>query len=420
MRSQSECSFDRWIRRTVSKYGVQIFIIIMIAVSLCIRILLIPCTDMSPDYTGYITGWMDAYRQQGIIAGLADSIPGDDYYIPMNLVYAVLAQIPLPYYVTISAFSCMAEYVSVFFLYKIFNLLLLEKNAAVYTGDRKRAALCAVSVLYLPAAIWNGAYWKQCDAVYTCFAVISLYYLLREKYSAAVIWLAVSFSFKLQAVFLFPFFIAVYLIQKKFSILHFLWLPAVYLAAGFPAVFCHRGLKATYLIYYYQTQETTSYKDYGMNSFFPNIYAFGLDDFAKELQKPAVLAAGVICLGAVMLVWHYRMNVNRQKLVLLCFWMMQTCCVFLPGMHERYDYPVLLLGTAYVLFIDHRLVPAMIVMNCCSFITYTIVMQNRMGQNPAVTLPAAAVFYLAAYAYITVAVIRELRLPKEDMEVHHA
>jgi hypothetical protein len=62
--------------------------------------MLTPYTDMSPDYDTFVSSWMQYFRQYGIAAGLAQTIPGDDYYIPMNLLYAIAAQLPFPFYVT--------------------------------------------------------------------------------------------------------------------------------------------------------------------------------------------------------------------------------------------------------------------------------------------------------------------------------
>jgi Gpi18-like mannosyltransferase len=407
---------DQKIRDFIIRYGKEILFFLLVAVSILIRVMLTPYTDMSPDYDTFVSSWMQYFRQYGIAAGLAQTIPGDDYYIPMNLLYAIAAQLPFPFYVTASAISCIDEYISVLFLYKILTYMdSSEKN--ILTGGSAfniRAAFCAAAVLYIPAAVLNGSYWKQCDAVYSCFLIISLYCLIQERYAAGVIWFSVSFCFKMQAVFFLPFLFLVWAVRRKFNFLLFLWFPAVYLISGLPAVFFHRGIKATYLIYYNQMQETVSYKDYGMNSYFPNIYAFGLDNFARELQTPAVLIAGMIVLCSIVFFIMYRKNIDRVRMLLICCWMVDTCCVFLPGMHERYDYLYLLLITVYSLFFRHRLIPVAMVSVFCSLITYTMVFQIRGTMELICSLPAVAVFYLAAYAFLTYDTICQVRAGKTE------
>jgi Gpi18-like mannosyltransferase len=396
------------IREVILQHDREIFFFILIIISITIRVILTPYTELSPDYDTYISTWMQEYRLRGIVAGIANTIPGDDYYIPINLLYAVAAQIPVPFYVSVSAISCSAEFLTVFFLYKILSYL-LQSPSSQNSKFSIKAALYASTILFIPAAILNGSYWKQCDAVYVCFLIISLYCVLKERYTAAVIWFSVSFCFKLQAIFFFPFLLIVWMLRRKFNFINFFWIPVVYIIAGIPAVLFHRGIKATYLIYYYQIQETTSFDDYGMNSYFPNIYAFGLDNFAAELQTPAVLFAGLIILAGIVFIVHYCKNIDNQKLFLICCWIAETCCVFLPGMHERYDYLYLVLITVYSITFRHRLIPVAITGCLCSLITYTMVFQLRGSMKLVVSLPVIAVFYIVAYSFLTYDLMRQIK-----------
>ena len=60
------------------------------------------------------------------------------------------------------------------------------------------------------------------------------------------VFYSIAICFKLQAIFMFPFLIIIYMVKKKFSILYFLWIPFIYLIIGLPCVFLGKGKRATY------------------------------------------------------------------------------------------------------------------------------------------------------------------------------
>ena len=262
---------DRALWKLIDEHMTELVIALLILVSVLIRALLAPNTELSPDYTFYCLDWVNKYREMGIAGGL--SITMGDYYTPLNLMYASCALFDCEPWLPLAIYSCTFEYIGTFFLFRILKLLLEEKGAA---GAGKRAALAAVLTLFLPHTIINSALWKQCDSIYFCFILISIWEMLREKYAAGFVFLAVSFAVKLQAVFFIPFYVAMYIAKRKYSIFNFFWIPAVYLIAGIPAVLCRHGLRATYLTYLYQTQEGVT-EGYGMTAYYPNVYVFGLE-----------------------------------------------------------------------------------------------------------------------------------------------
>ncbi len=404
-REHREWRIDKWIHDLSERQLQLIGLVVLVILSVIIRIHLAPFCQESPDYYTYYATWVEQYRHLGIVKGLSTTI--GDYYVPINVIYAIISLFPWEPWVLIAAVSCLFEYITVIFLYRIIMFLSTGQRAK---GELQiKAAYAAVAVLFLPCSMWNSALWKQCDSIYTCFAIIALYYLIQDRYRMAVIFLGISLSFKLQAVILIPVFGCVYLIKRRYSLLHFLWLPVVYLIAGFPAVILHRGLRATYLTYLGQMQEGTS-QSYGLNSYFPNLYAFGLDQYYHQLALPAVLLAIAFLGSMLLLVYHYREQISADRIIYLAILSAWTCCVFLPGMHERYDYVVLLLLTIYALTRDHKLIPAAILINFCSMLTYTMVLFK--GQ----TLPLMMIglLYLLAYLYAGGRLIYMMRNQVQD------
>ena len=368
------------------RYLYEIALVVLVGLSVVIRIYLTPMA-FSGDYIGCIDPWIQQYRQIGAKAGLAIQI--DDYYIPYNVILAIASNLSWPSYVLISLVSCIAEYVSAYFIYKIALLILNERGASKASP---KAGFVALSVLFLPFTIINGSLWKQCDAVYVCFLIISLYMLLKERYAWMMIMFSIAFSFKLQAIFVLPFLIIIYMVRKDFSIINFFWIPAVYIIAGLPAIICGRGIADTYSIY---IKQTGHYEKMTLNE--PNFANFGFSDY-KTCSTPAILITVAIIIIAAVYFYYKRSGFNKNNVVYLCGWMVWTCCMFLPSMHERYDYAAALLISVYMLMTeDWKMCWTAIVINMCTILTYT----SYMFSVTVFDLKIVAVPYLIAYIAVT-------------------
>ena len=74
----------------------------------------------------------------------------------------------------------------------------------------------------LPTVITKSAYWAQCDAIYSAFVILTLAFLYKQKFIYAFIFLGLALAFKLQAIFIVPFYLYCYFANKNFSIGNFL------------------------------------------------------------------------------------------------------------------------------------------------------------------------------------------------------
>ncbi len=405
---------DRFLRMLIDKYLYEISLGIIVVAAIIIRSTVASNTDLSPDYEFYYKSWVEFYREKGIIKGLS-SAPGD-YYVPFNLIYAFCSLLPCEPWVPLSIIPCICEFVSAYFIYRIFYLLTGRKHHSMFAG---------VMTLFLPFVIFNGALWKQVDAIYTVFLVISVYMLLKQRYRAALIWYAVAFSFKLQAIVFLPLFLILYINEgynsydrvvkdsgtKGFSILEFLWIPVIYLIAGLPEVLCQHGLRATYLAYFYQSQELSS-EGYGMVSYFPNLYNFGLDDYDQLLSGAAVLVLLSVLIILAITCYKYRSNIDRNRVVYIAIWSAWTCYMLLPGMHERYDYPMLLLLTPYAVLGRKKILWPMIMANICSYINYGRILFH----TELIEMQYVSIVYICAYLLVTMDIVGFLRGDNQKVE----
>lgn len=348
---------------------------------------LVEITGGGSDYKTYTIPWVDFYRENGIVKGLSIGI--GDYYIPYNLVLAFASLFDCEPFYIFCPFSYIFEYIMVLYLYKTVMLLMgLEGSKELSEKDKYIKCWIAL-LLVLPMVVANGAIWKQSDAVYAALICVAFYYFAKKKYTLTFIWVGVAFSLKFQTVFIIPFLLMVYFVQKEFSILQFFWIPAMYLIAGLPAVLCGQRITHVYGTYYRQMNE---YGAMTINA--PVIYVIGLTEYMYHHVAIVITMAAFAFMLAYLIINKIDMNVNF--LFYLAGWSVMTCFEFLPSMHERYDYLAIVILTVIAMIFRHRIIPAVITMHLVSACTYG----SFLFLYP-VNFTVAAIAYLAAYCWIT-------------------
>ena len=300
------------------------------------------------DLTQFLLPWYDTIRANGGLHALGSQV--GDYNVLYQFVIALMTYLPVkPLY----AYKLLSV---------CFDFLLAGAGSylAFLHSDRSawKASVVWSAVLLLPPVWLNSACWAQCDSIYVFFCVLSLVFLSREKYVLCFIAYGLAFAFKLQAVFLLPFFLFAWIHRKRFSILHFLILPAVLILSGLPGVLFGRGLLDVFRIY---ADQTGTWPFLFLN--YPNVWAFVSENAVTNAQyhvfrMPAVLLTfGMLSVFTASLLHRQEASGGAECLraaLLLCW----TCVMFLPGMHERYDYPVLILCSV-VAVLDHRFLPVL-------------------------------------------------------------
>ncbi len=412
MKNRKLTALDRFLLGLSRETIHRVILVLLFAGSLIIRWKLAPETTISSDYELYIKGWPDTYRELGFVAGMRQVI--GDYYVPFNIMYAVIGLSPWEPWVLASLFSCIFDYLIAGLVYFLLRDLFLIRGAA---DAPLKAAYMSALTCYLPFIFMESALWKQCDGFYIFFALLAVYLLLiKDRPTLAFAMLGISFSFKLQSVFFFPFFVLLYFLKKNFSILQFLWIPGCYLVAGLPAVLCGRGLRATYFTYFMQMTEGTDYgttsfsENYGMVANYPNAYNFGLDEYLGTLALPAVIFTMMLLALSVALAIRRDLR-DPVRLLYLLAWQIWTCVMFLPSMHDRYDYGAVLLFSLLIALLPRESVVPACVLNIGTFIIF--IRAARMDAV-GVSLHLLALIYLAAFFLTSWILVHRLILLRED------
>lgn len=304
----------------------------------------------SHDYAVWLKPWYDEIVSKGGLPAVSEQI--GDYNVLYQLLIALLSYLPIHPLTLYKGLSVMFDY-------------LLAGCCAwmtmMLTGKKVKAALAYALLLLLPSVFIDSAYWAQCDAIYSFFLLASVLCMYKERHTCAFVMVAIAFQFKLQTVFVFPFLLYMYVRTKRFSILNFAWIP---LLGMIICLVCGRGPLDTFRIYFAQT---SSYRDMSLN--FPSIWNLITNDYAFFSRTAILLTVAVLGVG-MMLVVHGRFEFDGMNMLNILIWSVWTCLLFLPAMHERYGYFLIIL-LLILAVADHRQIGYVVVCEIVTLVCYS-------------------------------------------------
>ncbi|MBQ6570023.1 MAG: hypothetical protein IJL87_07185 [Clostridia bacterium] len=321
------------IRRKVSCPVTVAFLAIVTGAAMMVRFALLDY--ISPDYEGFLAGWIAQIKQAPGLSGWAKPI--GDYNMPYLYLLTVIAKFPsVPLYM-IKIISILFDVVLAYYVMKLASLKTSSLNAqtAVF-----------VLTLFIPTFFINSAYWAQCDGIYAAFAAAFIYYALSGKGSLAVIFSALAFSFKLQTIFILPIML-IFLLIKKVNLRQLIYFPVTFVALLLPAIFAGKPVKDTVSIYINQTE---AYRRLSLKapSVFQFFYHYDVADDRTVTESCLVQfdmfnTVGIMLAGAAVLVllyflWTYRARINNEIIIVSSFLLTIGIPYLLPRMHERYFY----------------------------------------------------------------------------------
>ena len=223
----------------------------------------------------------------------------------------------------------------------------------------------------------NSALWGQCDAIYAFFIVGFIYYLLSGRKHLAFIFYGLSFCFKLQAIFVLPVVLVLWL-KRQVKLRYLLYIPLVYVIVALPASLAAGGdflvrFKEILLVYFNQTVHGYSQVTLNAGTFYALIFTNFKDEtfisiFALFL---AAIANGTL----IFFFQRKKTDYDEKGIVKLFLVFMMTMPYFLPHMHERYFYLADVLVIVYVFLNPRRFYVAILaILN--SMIGYMVYLWN--------------------------------------------
>lgn len=349
-----KCERKLWI--WLCEHLLIILIVLGTVISLAIRWSM--RSFISRDMTRFLLPWYEAIKSRGGLSALGTQV--GNYNMPYQTLIALLTYIPVSPELLYKISSSMFDFLQALFLYKIIDLI---------TKDNLKATLGYVMAINLPTVLMNSALWGQCDSIYTCFCVVSLFYCLNEKYISSIVFIGVAFAFKLQAIFFLPFHLFIYAYKKRFSFVQFVWIPIVMTLLSLGGVLQGQSIGSVFGIYHHQATISGE-----MSVNYPSLWALMIDnrstDYYSDMHWCGILLTVFVILVLVIIILYKKKDYDIRELLEISFLLVYACLFLLPNMHERYGYLYIMLGLA-VAIVQYRLIPSYIFLLIIDMMIYS-------------------------------------------------
>ncbi len=298
------------------------------------------------DYQDFLSVWVEYFRQNGGVLALKESI--GNYNVPYLYFLALFSYIPINDLYLIKLLSVFFEMLMAWYVLRLIS---------VFTDSAPKKFLGFFITLFLPTVILNGSCWGQCDAIYTAFAVMSLYYALSDRPWASMVCIAAAFSFKLQAVFIMPVFL-VFMFAGKIKLRHLPVFPLTYAAIVLPAVCLGRPFMDTVTLYIDQAGTVGSGLNYNSSS----IYSFTTwFPQVNITAKAGIIAAFSLVFIVFITAFIFRKRLSNKSLLIISLIFAVGIPLLLPHMHDRYFFMADVLSMCFaVLYPKRSYVPALV------------------------------------------------------------
>lgn len=292
----------------------------------------------SGDYRIYFGPWYDYIARNGGFPALKQAF--SNYNVPYLYLVAALTYLPVPAMIGLKLIPVIFDLVLGYFAYRIVSLR--------YPGTWWPTVAAAV-ILFLPTVVLNSSWWAQVDAMYSSMSVGGLYFLLRRRPWLACLFFGLAFSFKLQAVFLFPLLLLAVL-RKHVPWRALLVIPVVYLVLDVPALLLGANPKDLLLVY---VTETGTYSQLTLGA--PNLYQYFNIGTSNVIRIAGVVVTAALVLGLIIPIVVKRLELTRIRILLAGTVSVLLVPYFLPSMHDRYFYLADALTVLSAFYLPRRL-----------------------------------------------------------------
>lgn len=373
------------------------FVLCLLVFSFMIRWQLMPIG--SADYFGFLEVWMEEIRETGGFFSLNHSI--SNYSSPYMYLMCLVSYFSENDLYALKLISILFDYVAAaamfFLIYQI-------------TGHVRKSVLGMAAFLLCPTVIMNGAYWCQCDVIYTAFILWALVNFFKEDSAKCMLLIGIAFSFKLQTMFLFPFLIIMWMKNRTIKLSHFLLIPIVYMISALPAWLMGRNFWELMTIYF----EQSNYYPWGTLEY-PNFYALigeAMPDlhYASEVSGAGIWAA-VILMGVIAYYFYTRkVTLTNEMLVTLALLTVALVVYTLPHMHDRYGFLIDVLAILYGILGGKKLAVT------CGFILVSLLsyMPYLIGTS-IIPIQYTAIGLLALIVYVGVDLYHQIKVQESSL-----
>ncbi len=282
---------------------------------------------------GVLTRWYNQLVLDGPSIKALYTFRGD-YPLTYIFIIWLLTLIPVDFAIAIKFVSIILDYLMAY----LFGCVAEE----LYPANKESFCLGYSIVMILPTVIMNSGFWGQSDCFYAAFLMGVILCLLKGKYIPMMIFLGIAFSYKLQTIFILPFIMIYYWCEKKISAVYFLIVPGIMLFMNIPAMVAGYSPMITFSQFIGQSGAYP-----WLYYYYPNFWLFFQAKPYYRFGTSAMLLTIVALLIFVVLLVKKNIRITNQRVLPMVIWIMYTCAMFLPAMHERYTYMPEILSVLY-------------------------------------------------------------------------
>ena len=291
-------------------------------------------------------------------------------------------------------------------------------------------------VTALPTVLINGACWGQCDTVYVCFIVLSLYLVKTKRPALSAAMLALAFAFKLQTIFFFPI-VLLGLIHGEYKPRHALVFAAAYLVTMIPALLAGRPFMDALSVYANQSMgqyyDRLTYNAPNLYTFFPMMlfsnsqeytwmrYIDGVskdsanlylrDDLMPMMQNAALYACVLLTLLVVLYWLTHAKEVTPDMTLDLALFFAIFLPFVMPKIHERYFFLADMLSILYAArYRNRRFMPLLVV--GASLMSYMPILTRQRPVDERVL----GLMMLAALVVVSRDLLRKMRRSRAELK----
>lgn len=305
-------------------YGQKQVLTLLLPIGLALFLRLLLLDHATLDYQDFLSQWVSHFRQYGGFSALKD--PVGNYNAPYLYLLAFLSYLPFPDLYGIKLFSIL------------FDILLAWGGLRLVKRLTDREApplVCFFVLLLLPTVVLNGACWGQCDSVWAALCLHALSFALDNKPNTSLALLALAFSFKLQAIFIIPLWLALWF-SGRVRLRNFPIFPAAFILTMVPALLAGKPVRDILSVYLEQASDSVGWQTVNYNS--PSV--FSLVPYGAELGENApklgIALAFLFMAVILLLLFRKRHALDSAALLLAGATLSLGIPFFLPYMHERY------------------------------------------------------------------------------------
>lgn len=355
---------NKFLKKYQLDRGDLFYLLAVTLIGLGIRVILRVVTTV--DWEMYWDPWIADLKEMGFSYLATDRY---DYAPAFVYILWVISKLPV---------NPMTAYKAIHIVIDFIAAAVMAGVVLDGTGSKVKAC-CTYGLTLLVPTIWaDSALWAQCDIIFMTFILLCFYYLFKERPSLAMFFYGMAFVFKLQSLFIFPFFVILW-VNRKIKIQHFLWLPGLYFLSIIPAWIAGRPLIDLINIYMAQGAQDV----WSLSIKWANIYQIiGNQYFLLEYAE----AGTWLILGILMILLfamaQKRYRITKEFMVQTALFFAILTPYFLPHMHERYGCLADVLALIYAMMNGKRFfIPLVQILT--SFNCYMAYLSHRgSGETP--------------------------------------